>query len=342
LHNIEHEHIFTNHDGYVFHDSRGIESGSEIELEIVRDFVKRKSWEKRLEDRLHVIWYCIPMDNDRPSLETKYFKDICQNKDVPVIAVFTKFDQFKIDTEMKLEDEDRSPHEMDIKAEVECKFRKHYLAPLTEGKEPPPYIRLEKIHKPGQGRGCTELIERTADALGDGVLSLVLMAVQRDNLELNINRAVKWIHDQFNQVLRTETVIKLCVAAFPSIWFKFSFDFFPDLRNSPDDDLLFKFNGLNALISKLTSEIINLLSTLSGDNTHHTVQIMIATILILEHACVLSASLSPPPLEYALGQAISAYRNSENHDLVMKQFPRPLNEYSIPEYTKFILQHHLR
>jgi hypothetical protein len=25
--------------------------------------------------------YCIPMDNDRPELEIRYFKDICPNKD---------------------------------------------------------------------------------------------------------------------------------------------------------------------------------------------------------------------------------------------------------------------
>jgi hypothetical protein len=56
-HDIEDELIFTNHDGYVFHDSRGLESGSEDELKIVQDFVSRKSQERRLNDRLHVIWF---------------------------------------------------------------------------------------------------------------------------------------------------------------------------------------------------------------------------------------------------------------------------------------------
>ena len=56
-HNIENELSFTSHDGYVFHDSRGFEGGNETELEIVQDFVRRKSQEQRLNDRLHAIWF---------------------------------------------------------------------------------------------------------------------------------------------------------------------------------------------------------------------------------------------------------------------------------------------
>jgi hypothetical protein len=58
---------------------------------------------------------------------------------VPVIAVFTKYDQFKRDTMMKLEDEGRDP-EMNLDAEVEEIFKRHYLAGLNG---PPPFIRLE-------------------------------------------------------------------------------------------------------------------------------------------------------------------------------------------------------
>jgi hypothetical protein len=98
-HNIDHELIFTNHDGYIFHDSRGFEAGDNNELEIVQDFVRRKSQERRLKDRLHAIWfvvvlvcihgckfirlvlrYCIPMDNNRPDLDLKYFGRICPDK----------------------------------------------------------------------------------------------------------------------------------------------------------------------------------------------------------------------------------------------------------------------
>ena len=46
------------------------------------------------------------------------------------------------------------------------------------------------MHKPGQR--CTDLIEMTANALSGDVVALMLMAVQKDNLELSITWAIKW------------------------------------------------------------------------------------------------------------------------------------------------------
>jgi hypothetical protein len=57
-----------------------------------------------------------------------------------VIAVFTKYDQFKYDVEMKLEDMSEGDPKADLKAEVERRFRKYYLDKL-EGS--PPFVCLE-------------------------------------------------------------------------------------------------------------------------------------------------------------------------------------------------------
>ena len=46
------------------------------------------------------------------------------------------------------------------------------------------------MHKPDQR--CTDLIEVTASALSGDVVSLMLMAVQRDNLELSVKQAIEW------------------------------------------------------------------------------------------------------------------------------------------------------
>ena len=40
------------------------------------------------------------------------------------------------------------------------------------------------------GRHCTELLEKTAKALNDNVVDVMLLAVQKGNLELSINLAV--------------------------------------------------------------------------------------------------------------------------------------------------------
>jgi hypothetical protein len=59
--------------------------------------------------------------------------------EVPVIAVFTKYDQFKRDISCKLEDEDRDPS-TDLEDEAESMFQQHYLAGLGGT---PPFVRLE-------------------------------------------------------------------------------------------------------------------------------------------------------------------------------------------------------
>ena len=121
---------------------------------------------------------------------------------VPVIAVFTKYDQFKLDIKMKLEDEGRDP-DSHFDTEVESVFDRYYLAKLSG---PPPFVRLESayffyaihthlnfcpvgMHKHDQP--CTDLIEMTANALSEGVVALMLMAVQRDNLEFNVKKAIE-------------------------------------------------------------------------------------------------------------------------------------------------------
>jgi hypothetical protein len=49
--------VFSNHTGYVFHDSRGIESGGTKELVTLKGFIRRKCAEKHLRDKLHAIWF---------------------------------------------------------------------------------------------------------------------------------------------------------------------------------------------------------------------------------------------------------------------------------------------
>ena len=49
-------------------------------------------------------------------------------------------------------------------------------------------ICTAEMQKPGQR--CADLIEMTANALSGGVVALMLVAVQKDNLELSIKWAI--------------------------------------------------------------------------------------------------------------------------------------------------------
>jgi hypothetical protein len=49
---------------------------------------------------------------------------------------------------------------------------------------------LAEMHKHKQR--CTDLIEMTANALSSNVIAIMLLALQKDNLEPNINQAIRW------------------------------------------------------------------------------------------------------------------------------------------------------
>lgn len=57
MHDIENQLIFPSNPGFIFHDSRGVESGSAKEFKIVKDFITRRGTEDTLKRRLHAIWY---------------------------------------------------------------------------------------------------------------------------------------------------------------------------------------------------------------------------------------------------------------------------------------------
>jgi hypothetical protein len=120
---------------------------------------------------------------------------------VPVIVVFTKYDQFKREIHMALEDHDM----VFLEDEVEKTFEREYLAHLSES---PRFVRLESEHhgKPSdiyyadichaemhkKTTKCTKLIEMTANAISDDTAALILLAVQKHNLEVNIKQVVEW------------------------------------------------------------------------------------------------------------------------------------------------------
>jgi hypothetical protein len=58
-----------------------------------------------------------------------------------VIAVFTKYDQFRREIRFKLEDRQANPDDpVILKAEMEKIFKDHFLAHLTGS---PPFVHLE-------------------------------------------------------------------------------------------------------------------------------------------------------------------------------------------------------
>ncbi|KAJ8593997.1 hypothetical protein M405DRAFT_858492 [Rhizopogon salebrosus TDB-379] len=93
-HDIENELVFTSNQGFVFHDSCGFEAGGEDEFTKMKKFVLDRASTTILKERIHAIWYCIPMDEFHRAItkaEERFFSE-CDTNNVPVIGVFTKFD----------------------------------------------------------------------------------------------------------------------------------------------------------------------------------------------------------------------------------------------------------
>ncbi|KAN0132936.1 hypothetical protein V8E53_009301 [Lactarius tabidus] len=210
-HRIDDALVFSNHKGYVFHDSQGIEAGDEEKLETLKEFILRKCGEKRLQDRLHAIWYCVPMDDHRPGLNLKFFGNVCPDQNVPVIAVFTKYDQFLFNVEMDVSDDPDKYPDSTVAQVAEKRFQDHYLHPLGDGVR---YVLLEKMHL--KDSRCNNLVEKTAEALNEDAVALMLLAVQKGNLDLSVKTALSRVNrlTEFS----VKVLIQECLIPFPYIW----------------------------------------------------------------------------------------------------------------------------
>ena len=66
----------------------------------------------------------------------------CKYFQVPVIAVFTKYDQFRRNVEMDVFDYPDKYQNGNVSQEVENQFQEHYLRPLGNDVR---YVRLESM-----------------------------------------------------------------------------------------------------------------------------------------------------------------------------------------------------
>ncbi|KDQ11301.1 hypothetical protein BOTBODRAFT_177345 [Botryobasidium botryosum FD-172 SS1] len=137
LHDIEYSMVFPSCPGFIFHDSRGFESGATDELDVVRDFIQARVDGK---EQLHIIWYCIPTDTNRviTAAERVFFENIDTGR-VPVLVLFTKLDALDAAAYTALEANGLSPAEAKkgAPAYAEEQFKKTHLPLINDQPYPP-------------------------------------------------------------------------------------------------------------------------------------------------------------------------------------------------------------
>ncbi|KAG1719507.1 GTP-binding protein [Suillus lakei] len=208
-HDIKNEMVFKSNPGFVFHDSCGFEAGSEEEFDSMKTFILDRINAKKLEERIHAIWYCIPMDDSSRTFqrsEEKFFSE-CDTGHVPVVAVFTKFEALRPvafgEIKKQLNGLAKEERLRRIAQRVEEVFMNtgvwDRLCDPKNRARPKCYVRLENMNK--ASANCDTLLERTTFALDDEELRLCLVSTQQSNLELCIKCAVEPLVDRAHRQL---------------------------------------------------------------------------------------------------------------------------------------------
>ncbi|KAI6142822.1 hypothetical protein BKA82DRAFT_2577168 [Pisolithus tinctorius] len=195
-HNIENELWFKSNPRFVFHDSCGFEAGSEAEFEKMKKFVTDQAKSTKLEDRIHAIWYCIPL-NERNRMvtaaERKFFNE-CDSGHVPVIVLLTKADTLNLDAveelmERELTEDDAIKLAPEVEKQLQEDCQEKVKGWLNELKFPPQkYLILTGMEK--ENGDCKELLRSTANTLTEEGLQGLLISSQQSNLGLCMEFAI--------------------------------------------------------------------------------------------------------------------------------------------------------
>ncbi|KAF9459650.1 hypothetical protein BDZ94DRAFT_1171259 [Collybia nuda] len=209
MHDIESEISFRSSPQFVFHDSRGFEAGGKEEMEKVKTFISERSKSKKLQDQIHVIWYCIPMDNDRPvtHAEEEFFSKSVIKK-VPVVLIFTKCEALQGAAVNKLQNQGLTWEQAVQGGPEHAEEILNMVNEVVKQKPYPPqahiclqgklfyqitklmglnmYLELNQPHTT-----CHDLVKHTAAVLTSKNLQALFISTQQNSLELAMEYSIR-------------------------------------------------------------------------------------------------------------------------------------------------------
>ncbi|KAG6808444.1 hypothetical protein H0H92_004100 [Tricholoma furcatifolium] len=167
-HNVHDEFTFKNNPGFIFHDSPGFEAGGEKELKTVMSFIEERAKCRDVMHQIHAIW-------QRPG-------------NVPVVAIFTKFDVLstRVYDMNKDEEENKKNAHKTLKEKFEDPLRGYDYPPRA-------YVCFESIQEGGKGNHqeqVGELIKQTTASIDNLALKMLFVTVPQNNLQICIECAL--------------------------------------------------------------------------------------------------------------------------------------------------------
>ncbi|KAJ7774044.1 hypothetical protein B0H16DRAFT_1304156 [Mycena metata] len=191
-HDINNQLIFRSNPHTIFHVSRGFESGSGEEMDKVKKFITQRTASPLLAEKLHVIWYCLPTDTNRPfsKAEERFFNNDITGK-VPVFVVFTKLDALRTQAFVQLTGQGVNltrARELTTSKAQEM-LNTHFQKYLMSTNHPPAdYVPLDDLRK--EHADCTNVLRATVKALSEDSVRLLFVSSQRNSVDLCINYVV--------------------------------------------------------------------------------------------------------------------------------------------------------
>ena len=186
--------------------------------------------------------YCVPMDDHRPGLNLRFFKDVCPDENgassLIFMAVFnillskylslqcsrnmTSFYSMskwiyrmtQINTQMAM---CLKLRRNDFKSTICVRWvttfnMSNWKVRLDSGAKVGYWFSSAEMHS--KDSDCNSLVEKTAAALNNDAVVLMLLAVQRDNVGLSVKTALRrWVHNLMGQsVISTKMTVSITLS----------------------------------------------------------------------------------------------------------------------------------
>ncbi|PPQ89285.1 hypothetical protein CVT25_000877, partial [Psilocybe cyanescens] len=198
IHDINRPFAFESNPQFIFHDSRGFESGDESQLKEVQAFIEERARSTEPKLQLHAIWFCFVPNKSRPllELEERFFNEQ-RAGNAPVIAIFTKLDDLIIQVFKR-----GSSREQNRQSALNV-LKDKFEEPLRGYKYPPKaYLHLEKMQV-DEGKHqdqVKELIKKTADSLDNLALQMLFVSVQSSKHQDQVKELIKKTADSLDNL----------------------------------------------------------------------------------------------------------------------------------------------
>ncbi|KAF7372645.1 G domain-containing protein [Mycena venus] len=185
---INNEFVLPNNPRLVFHDSQGFSHGDGQNFETVLKFIKDRSEQENLEDRLHMIWLCTELPAYGGSLFEVAEEEILNSSglNVPIIAVFTKFD--KSVNKIKRGLPKRGAEDIIARKRAKEKFRAEYAEALSSIPKTIPCVEVSV--RSGFSDTLEELVKLTEKEV-KGTMSYIWASSQHPNVNLKIEKSIE-------------------------------------------------------------------------------------------------------------------------------------------------------